>query len=851
MANPLSDTNFLLELDKTQNREVYAKVTLLDFDEMPKADFSGRVTQGSVNLDGNSAIRRTCSLTIAAELSKTDSYMWSLNSKFKLEIGLKNTVLNSEYKDIIWFPMGIYFITSFNLNRNTTTTNISISGKDKMALLAGDLGGVVPSLTWDFGSIEVTDKKGNVTVEKYLIKNIIRELVHEFAKEPFQNIIINDLEDNGLELLQYNYSKPMYLLHDIDADIISQFTLKDKQGPYYKVEWVPPTEQEPGHWEATDILVTFANENFNFEILNNAIPSPDPTYFTTQEYKNKSYIRRFACIKAVQGDTIGYRTTELVYAGDLIASVGESVISVLDKIKNMLGDYEYFYNLEGQFVFQRKRVSLQHPWNQLSTQNPDSDEQYVDLYKDEYAYNFNEGIGITTLSNTPNISNVKNDFTVWGTKKGSSNTQIPIHCRYAIQTKPKFYRTVGEANGYNSKGEKQYKNQVTYVTTDYTGIATNYEVVDWREIIYRMALDYRKHMHDAATPDAEFYSLNELMPQIAKNNKVHKNNDPDGEVVEDYYPSGYTGYEQYYTDMEGFWRLLYDPDYVGTFYPISDLTKEEYNEKQIGEIYYFKKQAGNPYQKNYKYYKLKKNTTDQYEYVGKITKEEFEKNSDGLYKAADPIATQKSYNAKLTYYTWDHDEYYTDDNAPGSSDAERLRFRYWNKNVFSNPEGLIFWFDFVDAETNSELSMYAVDNIGLRSLAKNDSAVKAVVYKEVPNVLFVENPTGEELEYIKENNTGYTVLPLSENLKDIFKTSVQGKSAKDEIDTQIYNKACCCESITINCVPIYHIEPNSRIYVKDTKAGINGDYLAERMSINLAYNGMMNITATKIIDRII
>ena len=31
------------------------------------------------------------------------------------------------------------------------------------------------------------------------------------------------------------------------------------------------------------------------------------------------------------------------------------------------------------------------------------------------------------------------------------------------------------------------------------------------------------------------------------------------------YPTGYTGYEQYYTDMQGFWRQLYDPFYEPAF----------------------------------------------------------------------------------------------------------------------------------------------------------------------------------------------------------------------------------------------------------------------------------------------
>jgi hypothetical protein len=35
----------------------------------------------------------------------------------------------------------------------------------------------------------------------------------------------------------------------------------------------------------------------------------------------------------------------------LVASPGESITSILDKIKNMLGDYEYFYDIDGRFVF--------------------------------------------------------------------------------------------------------------------------------------------------------------------------------------------------------------------------------------------------------------------------------------------------------------------------------------------------------------------------------------------------------------------------------------------------------------------------------------------------------------------
>jgi len=39
--------------------------------------------------------------------------------------------------------------------------------------------------------------------------------------------------------------------------------------------------------------------------------------------------------------------TEVFYPDDLIAGIGDTVTSVLDKIIKIFGAFEYFYNLEG------------------------------------------------------------------------------------------------------------------------------------------------------------------------------------------------------------------------------------------------------------------------------------------------------------------------------------------------------------------------------------------------------------------------------------------------------------------------------------------------------------------------
>jgi hypothetical protein len=49
--------------------------------------------------------------------------------------------------------------------------------------------------------------------------------------------------------------------------------------------------------------------------------------------------------KISYGETAGYHAIPLIYNNDLILNAGETVTSLLDKIKNMLGDFEYFYDL--------------------------------------------------------------------------------------------------------------------------------------------------------------------------------------------------------------------------------------------------------------------------------------------------------------------------------------------------------------------------------------------------------------------------------------------------------------------------------------------------------------------------
>ena len=97
---------------------------------------------------------------------------------------------------------------------------------------------------------------------------------------------------------------------------------------------------------------------------------------------------------------------------------------------------------------------------------------------------------------------------------------------------------------------------------------------------------------------------------------------------------------------------------------------------------------------------------------------------------------------------------------------------------------------------------------------------------------------------------GYTFIQLPNYMENLFTISSQGKSAKDTLDSWLYQYAYCTESISISALPIYYLEPNTRIYVRDDNSNINGEYIIDKITIPLQYSGTMSITATKAAERI-
>ena len=378
MREYLKDTKFLSMLDEMRIKKHYARLTVLTFiDEKPIREIQGIATAGSCTVNGQAALRRTISLTVSNIENENDitnvENLISLNKKVRVEIGLENPF--QEYKcygDIIWFPLGLYVITQATTSTTASSSNISISGKDKMSLLDGTCGGTLPAAA-TFHETQYEDENGDIRVEDVPIFTIIKECVTHFGKEPEQNVIINDVDMTAKLSIKYTGQNPIWFSKDYKSFVISETAPKNEDFLQYKF---------------------------------------------------------------IYGQDVGYQETDFTYPGELVFSAGDTVVNVLDKIIETLGNYEYFYDLDGHFVFQQKQNYLNYYYTPITQVN---DNFYIKAFSDsKYYYSFIDAKDAISYYNSPKYENIKNDFIIWGDKTDANGITKTIQYHLAIDEKPQI-----------------------------------------------------------------------------------------------------------------------------------------------------------------------------------------------------------------------------------------------------------------------------------------------------------------------------------------------------------------------------------------------------------------------------
>jgi hypothetical protein len=140
--------DFLKKSDKMKIRNHYVRIVPLNWtDETQLEDangkfifLEGRVTGGTINVNGKSSVRRSGSISFTLENNQADitniDNIISINKKIKIEIGFDNTIDTINFDPIVWIPMGVYIIKTASVDYGTNGISASISGVTSANLTA-------------------------------------------------------------------------------------------------------------------------------------------------------------------------------------------------------------------------------------------------------------------------------------------------------------------------------------------------------------------------------------------------------------------------------------------------------------------------------------------------------------------------------------------------------------------------------------------------------------------------------------------------------------------------------------------------------------------------------------------
>ena len=391
--------NFLSTIDGFINQKLYVKITLLNWEEEPIKEIAGELTSGTISKDGSSSVRRTCQLSATVSRGEYDvedtELDFSINKKMFIEIGIKN--YSNQYKEypILWFPQGVFFISSFAITSNATSSiNISLTLKDKMCGLNGEVGGMFQS-TVILDEMQTQSDSGETIYKKVLIYDLIQELVNHWGGESLNNIVIEDVPLRIKRVMKWTGDIPLYMRQSGTSGAL--------QWQCYPADAIPKDEQ-------------------NLDWI---------------QYNN--------------GEDVGYVYEDFYYTSELSANAGETVTSVLDKIVQYLGNYEYFYDEFGVFHFREIKNYLNTTQATILLNDMSANDYLVDIATSKDVYTFSDNTNLVSISANPQYNNIKNDYVIHGLRQmTSSDISYDVFYHLVIDNKPQPLGTDGSGKYYST-----------------------------------------------------------------------------------------------------------------------------------------------------------------------------------------------------------------------------------------------------------------------------------------------------------------------------------------------------------------------------------------------------------------
>ena len=512
------------------------------------------------------------------------------------------------------------------------------------------------------------------------------------------------------------------------------------------------------------------------------------------------------------GSDIGYTLTKFIYPGSLEAKAGETVVSILDKIKNTLGNFEYFYDVHGNFIFQEIKNYLNKSYSSYIIDSSSPSYNY-NLIDGKIVYNFTNNEIVQSCSSSVNYTSIKNDFLVWGERKNADNKKYPIRYHLAIDTKPESLSIYCFNLPIKSRNKENYKidDSINYKYKSdlpskgeqgiyyYTRFENNfYEWVNeknstffgYKLVILNDNNDDNKlpqikkcvKLNNVTENNPKLFYYKKIGDTISvykiENNKAKQQTNLTAFESSDYrtafFLNGIQNYQNgiqpniYYSELITEWPKLYN-----LFPPATN------------KAHFYINTKNNPTNIDY-FLDLLSNSSLTYKYginnIGKRTK----------------VITNNSINCIF------------EPNCPN--------IIYFNKNP----------------------------QINLNQSEEDQKEQKKKYEREKEELQNLIN------QWNKKHSLSTSGIKIQVD-NEIYKNIVNGgtaRSAYQEIRAALYQYITYNEQVSLTTLPIYNLEPNQIIYIDDKEANINGEFLILSLSFSLKSEATMNISCSKVIRKL-
>ena len=741
----LKRRNFLKTIDNFVNQKQYVRLTLLNWNEEPLKEIQGVIASGSLSKDGSSSIRRTCSLTASISSGDYDienmSYDFAINKKIFIEIGVENH--SNQFLDypILWFPQGVFFIASASASSSVSSAvSLQLTLKDKMCGLSGDVSGTLPAAVI-FDEMDTQDASGAYVTKKILVYDIIQELVNHYGGEDLNNIVIEDVPRRIKRVMQWTGSNPLYL--------------------------VPKQSGSAGRiWYAAYVDKPAKLEDGTIEILS--------------------------------GQDCGYIYDDFVYDSELSANLGESVTSVLDKIKSYLGNFEYFYDEFGVFHFREIKNYLNTTQATTLVNDMKKHDYLVETTTGKSVYAFNDKDNIISISKTPQFNNIKNDFIIQGKRQGTNSQQhVDVRYHLCIDRKPTPVTIDEQGNSYYNT----YYNVLLYTEESTQELKAAFPTVYTSVKDFPTIGDFNTIYFDATNKTAYYW----------------KDDTYKALKCTAYYPPIDASTSAVVVDDKGDISSAAIPIIIDG-YTVKDWRTELYLEGLLA----------------------KKNGIDSGNYYAKI---------DGISGWQGDVL-QYAHNCKI-----DTDYYFEELDAfwPQIYDLAGQKFIGEKENAELLTSALTdgnYFLDFIDSSA-SDLGRFSVSAIGRRTDAVSSDAVNCLFAPEIPNIVFI-NADEDDKGRAKQQECEDNGMPYTQVRGEIFYNLATGgykNSAFDQVKYELYLHTTYQNSVSITALPVFYLEPNSRVELNDTSTNTYGDYNLNTLSIPLGPGNAMTVSCNQSIER--